>query len=735
MATQKDPNFWSIRAEKKVQENNIDWGTVASKITTELETIRDDRQTRKDAIEEATNSMMNELAKNEDINDATLSTALINGGQSATEALQIQYDLLKKGFTKPKDYKIFLQKQQNAYTNLKNVVNNWDKWNTKSTERLARDPESGIVIASQLEQDLNLSTASFGNMNNIEFIPTPTGGMEAVRLIDDGNGNMVMPNRKDHPENFMNPNVIGSRQKFEMNTVDLVKAMQKSTGALGTFLLEESQSSGTIFKSIEDIRKRDDYKTSKDTAILAQTSTALGKANVLGQMGSFRFAGSDQQRKQFIADGVNADDIVMYEFKGGQPVFADDAFDKYDEQIDKYLGDIFDSQLVQKTGLEKGVTPVRPNPVDSKVKIIEEKRGTNIKNFNNILTGDPGQVAINLEALIEDYNVGARNDAKQKIIIGYDFTDESIVFRYDDNTTSTGIDRLKQADFDVNEDGVIDDKDKVAKNMASQIYALGEVIKREAFDNQAEVEDWIKNNNFEVGKQRGGISSEDAIAQLIQQGKLRDINGNVITEASQLQSAPDANSTNQEKLKYKNQQKLIKETIKNTKDNLIVDFQSPDYDSDLYSDPSSFKSYDGKVTPNTDTNASSGQVIEFMDEAIDGMLGTEIMQEITGAGGKITLTTSSDWNSSSGLDANSGESVTFKVFDGAGDVVNEYTMKMSDLNKYIDSSIKNETGEVSYYDMAREIEEKFVIPFRNTLSKKKTSKRTQKGSAGIKFNG
>jgi len=60
---------------------------------------------------------------------------------------------------------------------------------------------------------------------------------------------------------------------------------------------------------------------------------------------------------------------------------------------------------------------------------------------------------------------------------------------------------------------------------------------------------------------------------------------------------------------------------------------------------------------------------------------------------------------------------------------------MSDLNKYIDSSNKNETGEVSYYDMAREIEEKFVIPFRNTLSKKKTSKRTQKGSAGIKFNG
>ena len=117
-----DKNAWSIRAEKSVVDNNIDWGTVASKVTTELETIRDDRQTRKDAIDEATNSMMNELAKGEDINNATLSTALIDGGQSASEALQIQVNLMKKGLIKPKDYKVFLQKQQNAYTNLKNVV-------------------------------------------------------------------------------------------------------------------------------------------------------------------------------------------------------------------------------------------------------------------------------------------------------------------------------------------------------------------------------------------------------------------------------------------------------------------------------------------------------------------------------------------------------------------------------------------------------------------------------------
>ncbi|HBY67801.1 MAG TPA: hypothetical protein DEG69_08645, partial [Flavobacteriaceae bacterium] len=175
MANLKDKNFWSVRGEKSVAETQIDWGTVSKDITTKLETIRDERQEKKDIIDEATNTLMQELNKGEDINNATLSTALIDGGQSAADALQIQVDLLKRGLIKPKDYKIFLQKQQNAYTNLKNVTKNWDAWDTKSKERLAIDPNTGLQIASQLEQDFNISTSAFGNMENVKFIPTEDG--------------------------------------------------------------------------------------------------------------------------------------------------------------------------------------------------------------------------------------------------------------------------------------------------------------------------------------------------------------------------------------------------------------------------------------------------------------------------------------------------------------------------------------------------------------------------------
>jgi len=341
-----DKNAWSIRAEKSVVDNNIDWGTVASKVTTELETIRDDRQVRKDAIDEATNSMMNELAKGEDINNATLSTALIDGGQSASEALQIQVNLMKKGLIKPRDYKIFLQKQQNAYTNLKNVVQNWDKWETKSNERLATDPDSGKIIASVLERDFNSSTSAFGNMENVKFIPTETGGMEAVRLIESpdcseedkaaGTCNMVMPNRQDNPDNFMNPNVVGTRQKFEQNTLDINAAMKGQVDALGAFL---DTSGGLIFKSISDFRESDKYVKAKKLsvdAILAGGSLSL--ANVAGSMG-YRFAQSEAQKEKIMEEtGLDASEIIMYTSTDGKPVFKKDAFNNVKDGVQKATG-------------------------------------------------------------------------------------------------------------------------------------------------------------------------------------------------------------------------------------------------------------------------------------------------------------------------------------------------------------------------------------------------------------
>jgi len=503
MANLKDKNFWSVRGEKSVAETQIDWGTVSKDITTKLETIRDERQEKKDIIDEATNTLMQELNKGEDINNATLSTALIDGGQSAADALQIQVDLLKRGLIKPKDYKIFLQKQQNAYTNLKNVTKNWDAWDTKSKERLAIDPNTGLQIASQLEQDFNISTSAFGNMENVKFIPTEDGGMEAVRLIKNPNtGQFELPDRDKNPENFMNPNVIGVRQRFEMNTTDITASMKKQTDALGQYLREEQIRSGRIFQSVEDFKDSPSYLTAKEDAIKALSTTDLQKANIAGQMG-FRFAMSEGQKEEMISEGVDASKIIMYSSNDGRPSFKDDAFDNVG--IEDFLGNRFDSQLTDTLKLEKGIDPIKDSTAETIKKDKEDMKGTTIRDYNMILTGDdPAKVTASLEGLIESYNQGVRGEGGKgegKAIVSYDLTDDAIIFNYADKTSSDPIER----EIDTDGDGV---PDKLV-DMETQIYSISEALTPDIFKNSTEVSDWISENDFEVGQQRR-ISAEEA---------------------------------------------------------------------------------------------------------------------------------------------------------------------------------------------------------------------------------
>jgi len=744
-----DKNAWSIRAEKSVVDNNIDWGTVASKVTTELETIRDDRQVRKDAIDEATNSMMNELAKGEDINNATLSTALIDGGQSASEALQIQVNLMKKGLIKPRDYKIFLQKQQNAYTNLKNVVQNWDKWETKSNERLAQDPNSGLIIASVLERDFNSATSAFGNMENVKFIPTETGGMEAVRLIESpdcseedkaaGTCSMVMPNRQDNPDNFMNPNVVGTRQSFQLNTLDINAAMKGQVDALGAFL---DTSGGLIFKSISDFRESDKYVKAKKLsvdAILAGGSLSL--ANVAGSMG-YRFAQSEAQKEKIMEEtGLDASQIIMYTSTDGKPVFKKDAFNNVkdgvlsgEEAMRNYLGDKFDVQLSDETKLTKGIDKTKATREDVILNEKEKVLGTDIRNLNNILTSEnPDDVQGNLEALIESYNQKARDKGKYDVrgISGYVLNDGVIQFKFKNGDVSNEIARQSAGP-----DGIIGNADDIDVAINNQIYQLGQLLNPDMFTNQVQVDDWITGNSedFQVGAQRG-LSGEQIDEFLLDENNKKD----VIT-----------NWKAQKKNKGKNPTEAqIKNHAENMfEDSLDVDFQMKDYNYDNVT-PSSImtdginvggkdrlKVNDGlggsnEIKPTLLKNNMIGQIYKMIpDELIDDLKKEGGDIEVAQTGG--TGTDKTKWNDSS-VDIQRADvefTFTFTKPDGTKELFVMDQDKLEELTGFADM------GEVSFAEIYTVLEKEFVENIKEWGKGYRGSKRGQSGQVGrTKFNG
>ena len=754
-----DKNAWSIRAEKSVVDNNIDWGTVASKVTTELETIRDERQTRKDAIDEATNSMMNELAKGENINNATLSTALIDGGQSASEALQIQVNLMKKGLIKPKDYKIFLQKQQNAYTNLKNVVQNWDKWETKSGERSQVDPNSGLIIASQLELDFNESTSAFGNMENIKFIPTETGGMEAVRLIESpdcteadkeaGTCQMVLPNRQDNPDNFMNPNVVGTRQNFQLNRLNLNTAMKSQVDALGAYL---ETSGGAIFKSVNDFRESDKYQNAKNLSIDAVLAGGdMSLANLAGNMG-YRFAQSEAQKQKIMEEsGVDASKIIMYTSTDGNPKFAKGAFDAVkvgnlsgEDAMREYVGDKFDAQLADETKLTKGLGRDDGKQTREEAIVSEKEKalGTDIRNLNNILTSDdPDYVQGNLEGLIEAYNVRTRGKGKydERGIVGYTLTDDKIQFKYANGDLSIEIAR-KSADGD---DDPTNDKNVGTSN---QIYQLGVALDSEMFQNQVQVDDWIaKNEDFKTGEQRG-ITLDQANV-IIEQGSQtrKDLVEQYISKNPKLFEKDDGKPDTSELTRIRSNNpaisgdyddKLRQFAFDSNEDSLDVDFQMKDYNYDDVTSPSGMTTVNGSKTPGENYGGNelrNGQMRNFVKKAVDDMLPIELKKDLESEGATINVeltegTTSTDgWDNDSYNGNNPGVVITFTTKNGE-----EQTFVM-DAKEIRTLTGKEDVGALTYPEYAKILQSKVINDIIKPWGKKyRGSKRGQSGGIGRK---
>ena len=56
-----DPDKYVYRKERDMTKTTVDWDTVATELTDTINTIRDDRQTRKAEIEKQTKERMNTL--------------------------------------------------------------------------------------------------------------------------------------------------------------------------------------------------------------------------------------------------------------------------------------------------------------------------------------------------------------------------------------------------------------------------------------------------------------------------------------------------------------------------------------------------------------------------------------------------------------------------------------------------------------------------------------------------
>jgi hypothetical protein len=509
-------NKYSLYSQRSANEQYVNWGKVASDITKGIITVDGERRARKAAIEKQTNETIEKLSEVADVNNGTASALLIRGSNQSKENLMIQTDLLKRGLITPQDYQLFMNQQKTGYKNLSTAVQNWDKYFTEAQTRLEPGEDGINSVASNAEIYNNESMLAFGNLNDKILWTNPTNGqIQLVQMGKDTNGNYtVMPDPKNNPGAFMNPNYMNVRMNFKENRKILSQQADAVVENIAPFI-EESMYDGVI-TSEDDFRNNADFGTKEDgtnqnydgwlneqvDGIVAIDSDAV---QILTSRGYNLAQDKEEYKKKYCEDKKSCDfsKMIKVSYVDGKPEY-DIGKDKMDEarRLAKNAIEVRIGNTIKKSG--------RPTPDPDNTGRAREIRDTKtniIKEYNTILTGgNETQVRDLLDGQIRIRNKG--NTDPNKKIVGYELTDDTITFTYADGKKSDSLQRRSKIEGDnPATPDVVETEYFEGTGLTNQIFQLYNELggdKANSFNSAAQVQSAVDEYDIQLGTIREG---------------------------------------------------------------------------------------------------------------------------------------------------------------------------------------------------------------------------------------
>ncbi len=513
-------NKYSLYSQRSATEQYVNWGKVASDITKGIVTVDGQRRAKKQAIDDATSEALAKLSEVADVNNGTASALLIRGSNQSKENLMIQTDLLKRGLITPQDYQLFMNQQKTGYANLSTAVQNWDKYFTEAQARLEPGEDGINSIASAAEIYNNESMLAFGNLNDKILWTNPANGQ--LQLVQMGKNKQTglftdMPDVKNNPGAYMNPNYMNSRMNFKENRKVLGQQADLVVENLAPFIQEEINNG--VVTSYDDFRNYADFGTKENgekqtydewlneqvEGIVAIDSDAV---QILTAQGYNLAQDKEEYEKKYCKEGVPCDfsKMITVSYVDGKPEYdmgaADEKLDVA-KRLARNAIEVRIGQTIKKSG--------RPIQEPSSDKNVRKTKTDIIKEYNTILTsGNETEVRDVLDGQIRIQR-GRETDPNKKII-GYDLSDDTITFTYADGTKSNPLLRREailgdnpntldvvETDFNTGEyEGV---------NLSNQIFQLYNELggdKANSFSSAQQVKSAVSDYGIKLGNVRDG---------------------------------------------------------------------------------------------------------------------------------------------------------------------------------------------------------------------------------------
>ena len=311
-------------------KSSIDWGAVATGLTSQLTAIKKEKEARKDKIEDDTYKKNRELRDLEQYDSPSLNQLVISASGSAQNFLKTQNDLFKRGLISETDYTKAMDRISGNFTDFSKAAKNYDASYKAYQDRIAADPSKGFLGSSSIEQDFAEGALAFGNLKGLqEYVNPTTGEISLVRPNEDGS----IP--KD-PSKHMPFSGMNNRMNFRLDKFDVLGRTKTIVDSLGTTISKTGTlDDATIFTETAT--------ANKDKYISGFMAKDLDVASVLtDSMGDF-YTTTDTNDTNPNAIHINYSD-------NNQPTIIDDApnWATQKEKAKEYMGQVFDDQIDNK---------------------------------------------------------------------------------------------------------------------------------------------------------------------------------------------------------------------------------------------------------------------------------------------------------------------------------------------------------------------------------------------------
>lgn len=491
-----DPSKYQIYAEKDLNRAQIDWGTVGKTLSDGLISIAKEREARKQQIADDTVDAMNKLSEVPDVNNQTLSALIINGSEQSKQELQARMDLVRRGIIKPKDYKLFMNAQQNGYKSLSTAVQNYDKYYVETMKAIESGETSGLneYVADTIEQ--------FGNLKNKVLWTNPSNGqLQLVTMQPDADGNFtVMPDPNKNPELFQNPNNINTIMRFNEKRKVLQDEAKKVTDTIGTYISSYvSENYGNVV-TIEDFRNSKiagkNYKEWLESQVNNLTATDNDIAQILSNQG-YRFAASEAEYEEKYGKDADKSLFIKVDNSSGKPVLT--LSEEQEETARQLAREAIDSQVSRKleqTQPPSGSQGRRQEDVDD---------AGYIKELNTILTANKTEAEAALKRRIDTKNASVQFEDDK--IVSFEITEDQIILRRKKGDPYI-IDRIQ--DSGIADDPETKDIDESVNRLSTldEIVAINDVLAPKDIS-RGKIEELIRKENITLGQRRKeGISTK-----------------------------------------------------------------------------------------------------------------------------------------------------------------------------------------------------------------------------------